>query len=104
MIEQANATVAQLQNGKYTVAVGTPQSDGTLAAASIQQNALAGSAGGFGRMAVQLPPGHRPPPAELPRLGSQPPIPLPGHPKGPFAGLGCNSGAIATTAMLRAGA
>jgi len=106
VIEQANATVAQLQNGKYTVAVGTPQSDGTLAAASIQQNALAGSAGGFGRMAVQLPPGHGPLPAELPRLGSQPPIPLPGHshPKGPFAGLGCNSGAIATTAMLRAGA
>jgi hypothetical protein len=104
VIEQANATVAQLQKGKFTVAVGTPQANGTLAATSIQQNALAGGLGGVGPLSgrlraldtSRLPSG-------LPQPGSRPPFPLPNRPKGPFSGLGCNSGAIATTAMLRAG-
>lgn len=105
IIEQANATVAELQTGKFTVAVGTPQSDGTLAAASIQQNALAGSLGGVGRVSARLPsPKSGGLPSARPRLGSHPPIPLPNRPKGPFSGLGCDSGASATTALLRAGA
>lgn len=104
VIEQANATLAQLQKGKFAVAVGTPQADGTLAAASIQQNALGGVLGGFGRVSVRLPTGGPGgPPNELPRLGSHAPIPPTSGRKGPFSGLGCDSGAIATTAMLRAG-
>jgi hypothetical protein len=34
------------------VAVGTPQSDGILAAASIQQNGLADGLGGFGHVSA----------------------------------------------------
>jgi hypothetical protein len=100
VIEQVNATLGQLQKGKFTVAVGTPQSDGTLAAVSIQQNTLAGDPGGVGHVSVKPPlrgPGGLP--SGLPKLGSAPPP----KPKGPFSGLGCDSGAIATTAMLRAG-
>jgi hypothetical protein len=104
VIEQANATAAELQKGKLTVAVGTPQANGTLAAASIQQNALVGGLGGVGHMSGRLPaPDTSRLPSGLPRPGSRPPFPLPNRPKGPFSGLGCDSGAIATTAMLRAG-
>ncbi|REE97430.1 hypothetical protein [Thermomonospora umbrina] len=103
VIEQERARVDQLEAGRYTVVVGTLRSDGTLKATTVQQNTLTDGA------KPSLPEGFEPPVG----FGSGGPKDLPGAPKPPsglgglgdripkdlFAGLGCDSDSIATTAL-----
>ncbi|HEX2316695.1 MAG TPA: hypothetical protein VHJ17_23320 [Thermomonospora sp.] len=89
VIRQVTAPVGRLEPGRFTVVVGTPRGDSTLAGVSVQQSD---------------------PPAPLPRdlPLPTPELPkLPGAPSGfsppavprPFQGLGCDADAIATTAL-----
>ncbi|MQA85980.1 MAG: hypothetical protein GEV03_15465 [Streptosporangiales bacterium] len=112
VIKQVDSGPDQLEEGKFTVAVGSPGDDGTLAAATVQQNSLSDKPAP--RLPRELPtppdglPKIRPsglprPPHDRPDLR---PRALPTPPKEPrdlFKGLGCDSTAIATTAIFAAG-
>ncbi|POM25641.1 hypothetical protein BTM25_00230 [Actinomadura rubteroloni] len=91
MIKQQRARLDQLETGKYTVVVGTLHKDGTLRATTVQQDALTNGA------KPSLPNGFTMPEG----FASGGPKSLPAMPGGKdlFSGLGCDSDAIANSAV-----
>lgn len=109
IVAMVNSSLSQLQTGKLTSAVGNPGSNGTLAATTIEQDALAAKPALPHNLPSALPSlRHSLPsglPTKLPGPGNGHPTSLPKPPSASkigslFSGLGCSQRAIATTDLV----
>ncbi|GLZ04066.1 hypothetical protein Acsp03_15320 [Actinomadura sp. NBRC 104412] len=100
VVKQEQARLEQLETGKYTVVVGTLNSDRSLKATTVQQDSLTKGARSALPKGFKLPEGFGAGgPKDLPSLPD-----MPGNlggkmPKDLFSGLGCDSEAIAGSAL-----
>lgn len=96
VINTTRISLTQLATGEVTSAVGTAESDGTLAAATVEQDAVPAAI--WQKLRPHLPAVHLP--SGLPTVGLPSGLPTISRPSLSLNGLGCSPGAITTSYLL----